>query len=243
MFNDKTIVAVGCSHTFGSYGPFVSLNDPVDKINECHNRSWVKKLEQQGQFKNSVNLAGPGGSNARSIRVLLDYLKTLDSAQYKDLIVIVQLTELSRFEVPFLGNDPVTMGSWVFNSINPVTISTKEKTFLDTYYADYYNDDYSLNILYHSIVLLHSFLKTMNITHYFFDFFSDRSYTGINNHAKEFNLTIPQIMFKDRITNLQGCSGGSYVSSNRYKVGDCGHFDHEANEFLAKYILNAIQGD
>lgn len=233
----KTIVAVGCSHVFGSY---LNSNDMFAK-EECNQRSWVKKLgNKYFPTDNVVNLAAPGGSNARSFRVIKEYiLDNLENAS--NLIVFFGITDLSRLElvtehqiegpaVDFFANK-----SYIVNIVGPwCRVPMKDvQTYLDVHYGVFYNDTYETEKINLDLLTLHIFLKHYGIEHYFVNMLAPQ---GIVN--KDYNL--PLIDFGGII---------QYAKKFGYKVGkdlhpeiDCNHLDHDGNEFLAEKIYEKMKG-
>mgnify|MGYP000553990459 CR=1 FL=1 len=135
MFENKTLVGIGCSHVYGSYeGDY--------NIASCHERSWVNKLEKLGNFKSSINLGLEGGSNDRSVRELINFLKN-NSAD--SLVVIFSITELSRTEFPISNNNQKCVSHWTLKDeafiadIKKKEFLENEKLFLneEPYYEEY----------------------------------------------------------------------------------------------------------
>jgi hypothetical protein len=138
----KTIVAVGCSHTFGSY-----LNaNSMEYKDECNSRSWAAKLQQQ-YYKDCdiVNLSAPGGSNTRSLRVLKEYvLDNIDRA--KDLIVFFGITNPERIErithrhVDGPAVDFLSGKEYVVNIIGPWCQNSQEdvQKYINIHYGLFY---------------------------------------------------------------------------------------------------------
>ena len=236
MFEGKTLIGVGCSHVFGQLGEDY---DPIT----CHERSWVKKLERLGNFKNSINLGTPGGSNKRSERVLLDYLKNNDT---DDLVVIFSLTELSRHEFPYnktidgttdfigvcswmISNDP---GAEYWKSSNPKRVYE----FLETYYMHFHSDAIDKEEINSKVTMLHTLLQTLNVEHYFFEMIC---HPGTIDR-EQFGLKIPMINFKDQLGHRINANSQIYLNGN-FRPGTCLHWDHDGNEFFAEYLLKYIK--
>lgn len=234
-FENKILVATGCSHTYGNY-----LGQP-DGI-ECHQRSWVKKLEIKGKFLKSDNIAIGGGSNQRSFRVTKEYiLSNIDILD--NIVVIIGLTEPSRFELPSVQNTPLRdvtfKGNYYMNKFGSWHIQNDNgniQNFIDQYYSTFCVDEHVKHTLFLDILSMHFFLKSLQVKHYFFCFLID------NNYFNGYDLTnIP-------IYDFHGEPAITYAKKNGFKVGrdinpqiDCNHLDHDGNEFLADYMLNLIR--
>lgn len=173
MFEGKTLVTLGCSHTYGVYEQDLGLSD--ESITSCFERSWASKLGKLGNFKEVVNLSAPGGSNHRSERVLLNYLKQ----NAKDLVVIFTITELSRFETVNIltqTTDPIieihddwgyqTEGIW---KVTEEAVDIKRRKFLEHYYGAMNHDAADIEAINRRVLLISTLLNTLNIEHYFFE--------------------------------------------------------------------------
>jgi len=236
MFENKTLVGLGCSHTYGQV---------LDDFNRetCHERSWVKKLERIGNFKESVNLALPGGSNARSERVLFDFLKNNN----KDLLVIFTVTELSRFETFNAESTEAPFGSeidigyqaeatWKLLPDLEHKIDPKKVEYLQYHYSmcsGHRDDVLSIN---RRIVLIHSFLKLLNIEHYFVEMVMAPG----TIRREQFGFTLPFIEFKPKGKPWQLFTAFDWVEEN-YGLESCKHWNHEGSQGLAEYMLKYIK--
>lgn len=236
----KTIVAVGCSHTFGSY-----LNaNSMEYKDECHLRSWPSKLQQQ--YYNDydiVNLSLAGGSNTRSLRVLKEYvLDNLDRA--KDLLVFFGITDTCRIErisakhVPGPAVDFIADKEYVINAIGPWCQSpiADVQKYIDVHYGLFHIDQYENEQINLEMISLHTFLKHFDIEHYFVCMLVPEYIFKKNKLIKE----LPLITFDT--TAIE------YAKQHGYKVGkdlhpeiDCNHLDHDGNEFLAKEIHKRME--
>ena len=238
MFKDKTLVALGCSHTFGEY---MEDHDPIT----CHKRSWVSALEKLGNFKDSVNLSASGGSNYRSERVLLEYLRK----NSKDIVVIFSITELSRFETvnvaqwDSIGNKSdafIGEGAWGLDKSN---LDKKKKEFLEYYYSELINDEIDIAIINRKVLMIHTLLKSLGIEHYFFEMISGPDILLSNQLGHE----IPIIYFVEPGDPGVKIDWSIHKSSNamlwmkrRFPRAKCGHFDQNANQALAEYLIGQI---
>jgi hypothetical protein len=238
MFSDKTLVGLGCSHTFGEY---MGDYDPIT----CHERSWVKKLEVLADFKSSVNLAARGGSNYRSERVLLEYLKT----NSKDIVVIFSVTDLSRFETVNVSHWETSEnkskaynaeGAWGMNH----DVSDKQKKeFLEYYYSTLTNDEVDIDIINRKVLMLHTLLNSLGIEHYFFEMLCCPH--SLLTNQLGFNIpVIPFSTAKDTVVNIDWQQERPFNAIDWLKVrfprAQCGHFDCDANQELAEYLLGQI---
>jgi hypothetical protein len=242
MFEDKILVGVGCSHTAGDYD-----NEYFRDINSCHARSWVKKLERVGNFKDSVNLSFPGGSNYRSERVLIDYIKK-NSNDLKDLIVIFTITELSRFETvnvlslvnddhhkqERIGKDWGYMSEGIWKLDPEQIVDDKRRQFLEYYYSIYSHYDADVEIINRKVSMISSLLHKLGIEHYFLEMIC----TPDTIKEEQFGFKIPMISF---IENNGPKMNAMDWMKKRFKKGTCGHFDHDANQALADYIYDQLK--
>ena len=246
MFEGKTLVAVGCSHVFGTLG---EDNDPIT----CHERSWVKKLERLGNFRDSINLGAPGGSNDRSERVLFEYLKNNNT---DNLVVIFSLTQLSRKELVSFFKDKVRyipLGNWMINICNSENLTAedqftlenrkknvdsfeeREKQFFETYYAMFHDHKNDVEVINQKVVMMHTLLQSLNIEHYFFEMLAEPNAIS----RVQLGYTIPMIEFKNHLP--YAINGKNYLNSMGVKSGECMHFDHDGNEIFAEYLLKYIK--
>lgn len=239
-YSNKILVAAGCSHT---YGQFLTESNPQ----ECHERSWVKKLERLAGFKQSVNLSHPGASNKRSIRVLTDFLlKNVDNIQ--QYVFMLGTTSLARTEFPvngikILGNtDKFINESYSIALVTPAEINQiKDKrlsNFLQMYYGFFSVDAYDIKMINHDMLRFHTLLEHYKVEHYFpvimgslTDFKSDIG-----------NQSLPYIRFSRdgndafNVTREKGFRMGVDIDT----ISDCYHFDHDGNEFIAKEIYKSL---
>ena len=238
MFNNKTLVALGCSHTFGEY---MEDHDPIT----CHKRSWVSALEKLGNFKDSVNLGAAGGSNYRSERMLLEYLKK----NSKDIVVIFSVTELSRFEtvnvaqwdsIENKSDAFISEGAWGLDESN---LDTKKKEFLEYYYSKLTNDETDIAIINRKVLMIHTLLKSLNIEHYFFEMLA----VSFSLLPIQLGYEIPIIYFSEPGEPNVKIDWTIHKSTNaiawmgrRFPRATCGHFDQDANQALAEYLIGQI---
>jgi hypothetical protein len=238
-FKGKILVVTGCSHTYGDY-----LNQQDNFEKECHDRSWASKLAHIGNFTSSINLSFGGSSNARSFRVIKEYI--IDKRNnIQDAVVMIGLTEPMRFELPSqshlaLNDDRSFKGKYYINMFAPWQInndrSDRMQDFLNNYYGIFTVDAHTKHLLYLDLLTMHLFLKNYGIEHYFPCFLGNKQYFDV------YDLTnIP-------IIDFDGLSGIEFAKRNGFKVGrdicpefDCNHLDHDGNEFLAQYLLNKIK--
>lgn len=230
MFDGKTLLAVGCSHVFAPLGE--DFNPET-----CHQRSWVKKLERLGNFKNSINLAQSGASNQRSERVLMEYL---EANNYNDLVLAFGLTDLSRFELP--RADKVFDHLYHMSSIGPWCVSSehtldkRELNFMETLYGEFHSTNYETVMINRKMLYLNSFLNRLNIEHYFIEIHCH----GGSIMPNQFGIDLPLIHFKDD----QGLPTNAirHTMNQGYTPDYTGHFDHDGHEFLAKLFYDQIKG-
>lgn len=252
MYSDRTLVGIGCSHTFGEFLCDVTVD--IEPTEIAHNRSWVKKLERLAGFKNSVNLAVSGGSNKRSIRTIMEYVLN-DPDQAKNLVVMIGITELFRTEFPsievgLIDNDLTSLPEferrgYFLNKLGPWSIDQLPNELLNNFVKIYYGhftvDDYSIQMANYDFLNLHLFLNHYQIEHYF------PIMLGKSNNFLDVigGVKMPYIKFYDSGTPTDALN---HAKSMGHKVGkdydeksNCNHLDDAGNEFLAHYILNAIK--
>lgn len=240
MFEDKTLVALGCSHTYGVYEQ--DLGSSPESINSCFERSWASKLSKLGNFKEVVNLSIPGGNNNRSERVLLNYLKK----NSEKLIVIFTITELSRFEtVNILSHTSDTIteihdnygyqteGIW---KVSEEAVDIKRRKFLEHYYVAMNHDVADTEAINRRVLLISTLLNSLKIEHYFIEMI-----------CKPDTIEQQQLGFKIPTISFQSKFGYNINAMNwmieHFKPGTCGHFDHDANQALADYIYKRISDE
>lgn len=254
MFNDTTLIAVGDSFVYGHLGD--DLNAET-----CHARSWVSKLGSMGNFKSVVNLGAPGGCNQRSFRVLLDYLD-----QYHDInekyLVIFALSELHRFEFPILDKDInetkiysvpiycphenklsdqhaiVPIGFWTPSAYAKDCVQASLVNYIAGYYTYSAHDVYFEKTLTHQLSMLNSLLESMNIKCYFTTTILRADFVKNLKFLKKKLATINYYNSVDTVLNML-----EFLTAKKFKKFPCSHFDHDANEFLAKYIHNCLLRD
>jgi hypothetical protein len=240
MFEDTTLVVVGDSFIYGHLGD--DLN-----VESCHNRSWVRQLEKVGNFKTSVNLGAPGGSNYRSVRVLYEYLEQEYSPDEKYLVIFAA-SELSRFELPVndhlgrildittdnpacystIQNETVAapVGSWQLDSTDH-----KFSNFLGMYYTNFNDDAYSEKILCNSLFSIKAVLDNLNIKSFFTstilapDVLPRMSFIGEK-------LPLIKYFYEPTLDD----NIGQFLSVMGFKRYPCSHYDEQAYIFLANYI-------
>lgn len=251
MFDDKTLIGVGCSHVFGS---FLDESSYADK-ETCYLRSWLKKLESMTNAKNSINLAFPGTSNKRSCRVIRDFVLSNRNIA-EESVVFVGITEPIRTEIPIdketIKNskftypaDPslpenttyeiLTIGSYLL-----VDRVERDKTFqqyIELYYSNHCVVDYEIEQMNLDMISLHTFFNYFGIEHYF-----------VCMLVNEENFSKNPLKEELPIISFDGGDAISYAKSHGHKVGkdyvpnfECNHLDDEGNWFVAKYIKEKIE--
>lgn len=245
IFKGKTLVASGCSHTFGQYQ---FDNDPVT----CHERSWVKKLENLGMFDKSVNLSRNACSNDRILRVVYDYVER-NYKTIKDSVIIIALTDPHRFELPsiertYFSKDESNYDheSYVINSIMlsnlPACTDTQvAPQFIETYFKYFYVEQYTLKMLNQKIVGLSSLLTRLGVEHYFTDFLTGNAFF----EEPHMGMTFPYLkIFENGHDNIM-----TAIKKLGFKAGKdvdttspfCNHLDHDGNQFIADCFLRDIK--
>lgn len=242
MYQGKTILAAGCSHTYGEY-----LNDH-DRLT-CHVRSWVHKLQDILGFDNYVNLSYPGGSNKRAVRLLTDYVIHYPSPE--KLVVFLGVAETARTEF-FVNKNPQhyvidTMSDHRFGHntaiIGPWTydlLPKEENTFLGQYYLNHYNDCFENHILNLELQRFSGFLKYNKIEHYFPLMQGQKQELLKEKNSQQ----LPYIFF-DQLDAVQ------YARHHGFKIGSenndkniiCNHLNHDGHQFVAEYIAKSILND
>jgi hypothetical protein len=243
MFDGKILIGVGCSHTAGDYN-----NEYYKGSNSCIERSWVKKLERIGNFKDSVNLALPGGSNYRSERVLIDYIKK-NPNNLKDSIVIFTVTELSRFETVNIikstyddvhkqervgvEKEWAYMSEGIWKLDNDQIVDAKRRQFLEYYYSIYSHNEADVSLINRKVIMISSLLHRLGIEHYFLEMIC----TPETIQEEQLGFNIPMINFVEG--NGPKMNAIDWMKK-KFKRGPCGHFDHDANQALAEYIHDQL---
>jgi len=244
VFNDTTLVVVGDSFVYGHLGDDLNAES-------CHNRSWVRQLEKAGNFKTSVNLGAPGGSNYRSIRVLYEYLEQEYSHNEKYLVIFA-VSELSRFELPVNHNlgrtltivpeDPLHydtihneiiatgIGSWFLDFTN-----SKISDFVRMHYESFNHDIFSEKILRNSLFSLKAVLDDLNIESFFT---STVLHPEVLPKMSLLGKKLPIIRYADAWDSTFGMT--QLLLNSGFKQYSCKHFDEHAYKFLAEYILEQI---
>ena len=229
MFEGKTLIGVGCSHTFAPLGEDIN---PLS----CHERSWVKKLENIGNFKNSINLSLEGASNQRSERVLMEYLET---HEVSNLVIAFGLTDVSRFEIP-LPDQTFThlytmkpFGPWSVNK--EFTSDPKEITFMEILYGKFHSTQYETVMINRTLLFLNTFLNKFNIEHYFIELHCH----GGSIVDNPFGIKLPLLNFKNKYGDATNAI--CYIMEQGYVPDYTGHFDHDAHQFLAELFYNRIK--
>ena len=230
MFEEKTLIGFGCSHVFA---PF---NDDYNTAT-CHERSWVKKLERLGNFKDSVNVGTPGGSNQRSERILMDYLKEHEH-NTSNLVIAFGLTDLSRFEFPITGEEDyiysmMLVGPW--SATKEFTSDSIDLSFLEKWYGRFHNVNYETHMINKRLLYLTCFLNKLNVEHYFIELHCH----GGSIVPNQFGINLPLINFKNKDGKL--ISAIRYIMEQGYRPDDTGHFDDNWHEFLAQLFYDLFK--
>ena len=229
MFEGKTLIGVGCSHVFAPLGEDIN---PVT----CHERSWVKKLEKLGNFKDSINISLEGASNRRSERVLMEYLETHDVS---NLVIAFGLTDLSRFEIPLV--DETFSHLYTMKSFGPWSVNTeytsdfRELAFMETLYGKFHSTQYETVMINRTLLFLNVFLNKLDIEHYFIELHCH----GGSIIDNTFGIKLPLINFK----NIDGDPTNAirYIIEQGHVPDYTGHFNDDAHEFLAELFYNRIK--
>lgn len=239
MFSDVNLIVVGDSFVFGHLGDDIETES-------CHKRSWVGKLGRIGNFKSNTNLGAPGGSNDRSVRVLLDHIEKTYSPAEKYLVIFC-ISEITRLELAITGSDAgafgvgtqfgefdsstveiAGLGHWSSTNLfgGPCLQKDKLKEFLDSYYQLFAHEEYLEKMLTHKMFMLKSVLDSLNINCLFA---STIAPPELLRGLKFFGKTLPIIEFGN--TNII-----SFLGNGRFETQPCGHYKENAYEFLANYI-------
>jgi len=237
-FKGKTLVATGCSHTYGSF-----LIDNEETT--CHARSWVKKLERIGEFDHSVNLATGGGSNGRAFRVIKEYILANLNCLH-DKVIMFGITEPARFELPSpvnfnLDRDLTFKSNYFMNKFGPWQINNNDQLgkflpFAETYFGCFTVDRHLRHTLFLDMFAMHILLKHFNIEHYFFAFRVYREY------FKGYPIDmLPLFFFNNGDAVDFAKSKGFKVGKNIIPSVDCNHLDHDGNQFIAECIYEMIK--
>jgi hypothetical protein len=201
-FEDTVLIVVGDSFVYGHYGDDMYYET-------CWQRSWVSKLGKLGKFKEVINLGEPGGSNKRSLRVIIEYI-TKNYDQTQKYFVLFGVTDISRTEFP-VDNDISTTQPWlrskVCNPLENINDSYKilslgvwhkdNNTFNSDYYEKFYNDQYEIDMLNYNLLLLYTFFKNYNIDILFFMTVGDPK----NIKKPIMGATLPRIIFHYKKNN------------------------------------------
>ena len=239
MYSDTILIGVGDSYVLGQYEK--DIGAVAKSLESCWQRSFIKKLEQVVGFNSSINLSAPGGSNKRSIRKVLEFL-TNDYNPNKKYTLIFGITSLSRTEWPI--DKLVGIKSKLFANGEYYKLNNSDKVglaagpwsldgsnFVKTYYEEFFDENYSKQELEQQLIMLHVLLNSLNIQHYFIYTFPGVDICDINKKLP--NLNLPLITLKEEYPVCTICD---FFLSNQFVVGNCGHFDHDANQFLAEHI-------
>lgn len=240
MFSDTILIGVGDSYVLGQYENDMGVTPK--SLESCWQRSFIKKLEQCVGFESSINLSAPGGSNKRSIRKVLEFL-TNDYDPNKKYILIFGITSLSRTEWPI--DKMVGLKSKLFANGEYYKLNYSDKlvgyaagawsmegsNFAKTYYEEFYDEIYSKQELEQQLIMLHTLLNSLNIQHYFIYTFPGVDLYEINKKLS--NLKLSLITLKEEYPVCTICD---FYYTNKFVSGSCGHFDHDANQFLAEHI-------
>jgi hypothetical protein len=257
MFEDKILIAVGDSFVYGHLG------DDME-VDSCHARSWVSKLGTLGNFKSVVNLAAPGGSNDRSFRTIMEYLDTNYDANNKYL-VIYAASEIARFEFPMLRKDAVhyglvtpaynmedidpelenvtynlaQIGPWVVDRLLAGEFEHNRRLgeFLKMYYGLFVHNYQEELKLSNQLFCLKSVFDTLNIEYYFTETILPPETL---QRFRFLNQQLPTIEYRIG-SSVYGVS--KFLTLYHHKEHPCGHFDDNANKFLAEYIYKYILAD
>lgn len=238
----KNIIAIGCSHT---YGTFLDSSSDLseENIKKCYERSWAFKIQKFLPEYNTLNLSEAGSSNVRIFRVLKKYI--IDNLEeLNDPIIFIGLTDPSRSEVASyrLHADPDRHETGMNYFINKVGLWSKTQNpylrkYIDIYYSVFYVEEYAQTLLNLDIVTLHFFLKYYNLEHYFINILPPGTIFD-ENISMKFNL--PVIKFNTgaiEFCKSNGCKVGKDYKPDSY----CNHLDDLGNIFLANEIFKKMQ--
>lgn len=239
MYSDTILVGVGDSYVLGQYEK--DIGTTPKSLESCHQRSFIKKLEQCVGFESSINLSAPGGSNKRSIRKVVEFL-TNDYDPNKKYFLIFGITSVSRTEWPIDKN--VGLRSKLFangdyyklNNSNKVGLAAgpwylDSSSFVKTYYEEFYDENYSKKELEQQLIMIHVLLNSLKIPHYFIYTFPDINLFAVSGKLP--NLILPIIRLKKEYSV---CTISDFYITNKFVPGECGHYNHDANQFLAEHI-------
>jgi hypothetical protein len=239
MVDDKTLVALGCSLTFGIFEEELLSQNAIQR---CLDRNWATKLGKLANFKKVDNLAVSQGSNARAQRVLVNYLKQ----NKENLVVIFGITEFSRFETVNIVSElteyiPERFGEYGYypqqvNHLrrNPNVVDSRRWKFLEYYFTALQHDDADKEINNRNFLLITALLTSLNIQHYFFPMLCKPE--SIEQQQLGFKLPIIPFYSDDgKMINAFDWMDSKFVK------GSCRHFDHDANQALAEYIYEQIK--
>lgn len=252
MFENINLVVVGDSFVYGH------LEKDLEP-ESCHARSWVSRLARIGNFKSWVNLGAPGGSNARTHRVLLDYICNHYDANSKYLFIYA-ISDLTRFELPMTRQDAMkhniftrtfsdsemevdpninvaTIGDWIPDKLlaNNNAESTQLADYVKTHYETFSHRAYAERILGHQLLAVRTLFDSLGVDYCFTE---TTAALGTLKKYKFLGKTLPTIDYK---INDVSYRMDDFVSNHGFEIASCGHFNSEANEFLANYIYQCLK--
>lgn len=239
MYGDTILVGVGDSYILGQYENDIGATPK--SLESCWRRSFIKKLEKCTGFESSINLSAPGGSNKRSIRKVIEFLTT-EYDPNKKYFFIFGITSMSRTEWPIDKNVGIKSKLYANGDYYKLPYSDKVglasgpwhldcSNFIKTYYEDFFDEDYSKCELEQQLIMIHTLLNSVNIPHYFIYTFPSVDLYHINKKLP--NLKLPLIRLKEE---YPVCTLTDFLITNKFVKGYCGHYDHDANQFLAEHI-------
>jgi hypothetical protein len=252
MFENTNLVVVGDSFIYGH------LEKDLEP-ESCHARSWVSRLARIGNFKSHVNLGAPGGSNIRTHRVLLDYICNHYDSNSKYLFIYA-ISDLTRFELPFRRDEAIkygiftrtfsaeehevdpklnvaTIGTWIPEKLisNDTVDSSHIAEFINTYYSTFNHSAYAEKMLGHQLLAVKGLFDSLGVD---YQFAETTAPLGTLKKYKFLGQSLPTIDYTIDGVNYDI---GEFISRHGFEIASCGHFNAEANEFLANYIYSCLK--
>lgn len=187
-WSDHILLSFGDSFTFGD-GLLPHPTTKVDNMaysTDTKNRAYTKILSDKMNFKGHLNFGIPGGSNANSVRMLVEFLQQNPELDRSKIFVLFGFTNIFRDTASYTNENDAKLyrpftAAQMADSLHKCSVNSSSKT-----------DSYKISsIVFHELKIIYEYLNQMrilkeivesqNIKYLIFDIVNDFDYSTIKD--------------------------------------------------------------
>jgi hypothetical protein len=186
-------LATGCSWTrgWGATDSCVAFGSPDfrDDTRFMLQQSYAGQLATYLGFDSQINMAMPGSSIDLQVRFVTEFLQK-NRHRFKRIFLLWGITSHARWEL-YSNDIGKPMGFQIGADVPPGAASyyPGRKDQMKSYLKHHWDEQYELERYNHKIVMMHAYLRMLNIDHLFFPVFESFNQHNMNlNHVSEQNF-------------------------------------------------------